>query len=278
MKHILLLFSCWLAVILSVESQTYSPINPAKAYGNLFVEVQQSNLFIDSKTFADAGTKLPPQRIKTLYDSLRVLPDFSLKAFVDSFFVLPEVVTVDFRSDVNQPVEQHIARLWPVLTRHDNKANSYSSLIPLPHQYVVPGGRFREIYYWDSYFTMLGLQAQQRRFIVKSMIDNFAWLIDSLGFIPNGNRTYYLSRSQPPFFALMVGLLADEQPSIWREYLPQIQKEYDFWMTGKESVGTPNRSYKRVCKMPDGSILNRYWDDEPQPRPESYRRRCPLGP
>ncbi|MEL4411540.1 trehalase family glycosidase, partial [Shewanella algae] len=71
------------------------------------------------------------------------------------------------------------------------------------------GGRFREIYYWDSYFTMLGLLESGRIDLIEQMVKNFASLIDRFGFIPNGNRTYYLGRSQPPFFALMVSVLMD---------------------------------------------------------------------
>jgi alpha,alpha-trehalase len=64
----------------------------------------------------------------------------------------------------------------------------------------VPGGRFRELYYWDSYFTMLGLEADGRHDLVLNMLKDFAFEIDCYRHVPNGNRTYYLSRSQPPFF------------------------------------------------------------------------------
>src|SRR5207237_390558 len=70
------------------------------------------------------------------------------------------------------------------------------------------GGRFREVYYWDSYFTMQGLVESGRTDLVKGMLDNFAHLVSTVGHIPNANRTYYLSRSQPPYFAAMVGLYA----------------------------------------------------------------------
>jgi alpha,alpha-trehalase len=96
--------------------------------------------------------------------------------------------------------------LWNVLTRQPDQAAG--SLIPFPHPYIVPGGRFREIYYWDSYFTMLGLKVSSGAPILSN-----TWLItlrissDTIGYIPNGNRTYYLGRSQPPFFSLMVKLL-----------------------------------------------------------------------
>jgi neutral trehalase len=84
-----------------------------------------------------------------------------------------------------------------------------SSLLPLPYPYIVPGGRFREIYYWDSYFTMLGLKESGEVGMIENMVKNFAYLIQTYGHIPNGNRTYYLGRSQPPFFTAMVNLLAE---------------------------------------------------------------------
>ncbi len=84
------------------------------------------------------------------------------------------------------------------------------SALPLSTRFVVPGGRFREMYYWDSYFTMLGLQTSERHDLVADMVENFAGLIDRYGHIPNGSRTYYLSRSQPPFFAAMVALQAEQ--------------------------------------------------------------------
>ena len=74
-------------------------------------------------------------------------------------------------------VGTHIDRLWDTLTRSTATAPRYSSLLPLPHPYVVPGGRFREIYYWDSYFTMLGLQESGRQDLVADMVRDFAYLI-----------------------------------------------------------------------------------------------------
>lgn len=76
---------------------------------------------------------------------------------------------------------------------------------------MVPGGRFREVYYWDSYFTMLGLAESGHWDKIEDMVTNFAAEIDAWGHIPNGNRTYYLSRSQPPFFPFMVELLATHE-------------------------------------------------------------------
>ena len=105
-----------------------------------------------------------------------------------------------------------------------------TTLLKLPHPYVVPGGRFREIYYWDSYFTLLGLYQSKRFNLAKNMVDNFAYLIDQFGHIPNGNRSYFLSRSKPPFFGEMIRLIDQYTPEIVLSYLPQLEKEYQFWM------------------------------------------------
>lgn len=146
----------------------------------------------------------------------------------------------------------------------------YSSLVPMPKPYVVPGGRFREGYYWDTYFTMLGLQVSGREDLVDDMLDNFAYLIDTVGHIPNGNRTYYASRSQPPFFAYMVTLAARaEGDTVYQKYLPALRKEYAYWMQG-ESAAPRGEAVRHVVAMPDGAVLNRYWDASDTPRDESY--------
>ena len=126
-----------------------------------------------------------------------------------------------------------------------------SSLLPLPYPYIVPGGRFGEIYYWDSYFTMLGLKESDEIEMIENMIKNFASLIDRYGFIPNGNRSYYLSRSQPPFFSLMVELLAEVKGErrVW-EYLPALQKEYNYWMDEDCSYETSRQDAGWQCLEP----------------------------
>jgi alpha,alpha-trehalase len=176
-------------------------------------------------------------------------------------------------------MEAHIRALWPVLTRapsHDTSATS-SSLISLPEPYVVPGGRFREVYYWDSYFSMLGLIQSGRTDLVRSMLDNFAYLIRTVGHIPNGNRTYYLGRSQPPYFAAMVGLYAGATDTAQAlRYLDALEAEHAFWMDGAKRL-TPGEAYRRVVKLRDGSVVNRYWDDDSGPRPESFREDYELG-
>ncbi len=156
------------------------------------------------------------------------------------------------------------------LTRSTVEVEKWDSLLPLPKPYVVPGGRFREVYYWDSYFTMLGLAESGHWDKVEDMVANFAAEIDAWGHIPNGNRTYYLSRSQPPFFSFMVSLLATHDgDQVLKTYQPQLEKEYRYWMAGADALA-PGSADKRAVRMADGALLNRYWDDSDTPRPESW--------
>ena len=151
-------------------------------------------------------------------------------------------------------ITAHIDGLWDALTRSSSTAPAYSSLLALPQPYVVPGGRFREMYYWDSYFTMLGLATSGRQDLVAGMVRDFSYLIDTFGHVPNGARTYYLSRSQPPFFFAMVGLVSPDDPAAaYATYLPQLRREYAFWMEGAQGVMRRQAAHRRVVAMPDGS-------------------------
>jgi alpha,alpha-trehalase len=102
------------------------------------------------------------------------------------------------------------------------------------------------------------------------MVENFAGLIDRYGHIPNGSRSYYLSRSQPPFFAAMVELQAEHDgPKALVARLPQLEREYAFWMDGAGSLA-PGKAHRRVVRLENGTLLNRYWDDLAIPRDEAY--------
>jgi alpha,alpha-trehalase len=241
----------------------------------LFEDVQINKIFADGKTFVDCIPKEDTQWILNEYLRAKNVGNFNLKEFVLQHFELPQA----FGGNIVQhssSVEEHINHLWAVLTRKPDEAGG--SLIPLPHSYVVPGGRFGEVYYWDSYFTMLGLHASGLYELIESMVKNFSHLINTVGFIPNGNRTYYLGRSQPPFFSLMVQLLATiKGKSILIEYLPALEKEYAFWMNGTEQLNKRNIAVNHVVKMRNGSVLNRYWDAFDTPRPESYREDVELA-
>lgn len=244
---------------------------PAEIYGELFEHVQLEHVYPDSKNFVDALPVKSPEQVLAEYRAASKRPDFDLRKFVAAHFTAPPAAGAEYHTVPGQDVREHIDALWKVLERKPEDQRPYSSRLALPHRYVVPGGRFNEIYYWDSYFTMLGLEESGRHDLTVSMLDNFAWLIDQFGHVPNGNRSYYLSRSQPPFFAAMVELAAKRDgDATYRKYLPQLRREYEFWMEGSAALA-PGATHRRVVRLPDGTLLNRYWDDRDTPRDEAYR-------
>lgn len=241
---------------------------PHELYGELFVAVQMARVFGDGKSFVDARPKGTPALIRARFEAERRLPGFSLADFVHAHFVLPGH---DAAVGPQLGIREHIRALWPLLVREHPQAQEGESLLALPRPYVVPGGRFRELYYWDSYFTMLGLVADGRRDLAEHMLANFAHLIATHGFIPNSSRSYMLSRSQPPFFFKMVELLhADEPAAGFAAHLGALKAEHGFWMDGEAALA-PGQAHRRVLRLADGALLNRYWDDRCTPREESWR-------
>ena len=258
---------------LMLTTQSCSPKKTASArvvsyqdyYNSDFYHVaQMAHLYPDSKTFADATPRLPLNELLASHETLKDEPDFDLKNFIETNFDIPQAFQADFISDRSKTVQEHIVDLWDELTRSPDNIKAHSSLIALPGEYIVPGGRFREIYYWDSFFTIKGLKLSHPK-LAEKMVDNFAYLIDTIGFIPNGNRQYYMSRSQPPFFALMVNEISADDPQKALKYLPSLEKEYAYWMQDNKIVQV------------DGMTLNRYFDTGKTPRPESHREDFELA-
>lgn len=249
--------------------------SPEEVLGDFFHDAQQQKVFADGKAFIDLVPRARLIQIRREYDEQKHRPDFDMKSFISSHF---HVIDIDqkiaglVRKNDGTP-EEHIRHLWPRLERRNLR--SRGTLIGLPYTYVVAGGRFSEQYYWDSYFTMLGLAVDNRWDVVEGMVKNCAYMIRKFGFVPNANRTYYLSRSQPPFFVHMVRLLASHngRRSTLLEYLPYLLAEYRFWVRGRRRVSDQidTRAFERVVQMPNGVLLNRYYDDKTTPRPESLR-------
>jgi alpha,alpha-trehalase len=129
-------------------------------------------------------------------------------------------------------------------------------LLYLPKPYVVPGGRFNEMYGWDSYFIQVGLLNADKIEMAKNLADNFLYQMRYYGKILNANRTYYLNRSQPPFLTQMVlGVYAKTRDRRWLEDAwSLIEKYYELWAA--EPHMTPETG------------LARYWDFGEGPAPE----------
>ena len=283
MKNLLLLFGITFIFGCSTDQKKMDNAlgeypYPEDVYGPMFGEIQMMEVFPDSKTFADATAKADVHKIIEAFQKRKNETGFDAKAFVEEYWEIPKPFASGFVSDTNKSLTDHINSLWPVLTRSGDKTTKGSTLIPLPKPYIVPGGRFGEIYYWDSYFTMLGLKESGKDEMIKNMLDNFVFLINEIGHIPNGNRTYFTSRSQPPFFAQMVDLYAEMKgDQVYQEFLPAMQKEYDFWMRGHAVVSDKKRKHEHSVFLEENAIVNRYYDSHDAPRQESYREDIEMG-
>ncbi|MFY1046962.1 trehalase family glycosidase [Chryseobacterium sp. GP-SGM7] len=234
----------------------------------LFDEVQRMKIFEDQKMMTDAVPLFPVNEINSKYEKEKSEEGFNLKKFVSSNFDFLGA-KISIQRENHLPINEHIEKLWDELTR--SAYEEKGTLLKLPKPYVVPGGRFNEFFYWDSYYIMLGLQVSGRTEMMENIIENCSYLIQTVGFVPNASRTHFLSRSQPPYFSLMLDLLFEiiNDENIYIKYYDTLEKEYAFWMNGEEDLENGS-TIKRVVKTVDGDILNRYFDAENEPRPESY--------
>jgi len=191
-------------------------------------DVQMSRVYPDSKTFVDKKLKYTESEIIAKYKKLKddnngeVPSNSDLLKFIDENLEdgdeLEEWTPPDFTD--NPPIANRIKdqnykqwafglnHVWKTLARkvkddvrvHPDKY----SLIWVPNGFVIPGGRFRELYYWDTYWIVNGLLLCEMKSTARGVIDNVRSMVNQFGFMPNGGRVYYLNRSQPPMLILMV--------------------------------------------------------------------------
>jgi alpha,alpha-trehalase len=156
----------------------------------------------------------------------------------------------------------------PVVIQHPGQADvatiSPQGLLFLPNRYVVPGGRFNEMYGWDSYFIILGLVRDHRPDLARGMVENFFFEIEHYGTILNANRTYYLTRSQPPFLTSMIMEVYNAEKAaghVDKDWLARAYgfaaHDYDMWVREPHLAGSTG--------------LSRYYDFGNGPAPESLQ-------
>jgi alpha,alpha-trehalase len=220
--------------------------------GPVFEAVQSRRLFADSKTFVDAVPSVSADELRRAFADLAPgYSDDDLRALVHRCFRLPERAKTTPLKAPN--AAEYVTRTWSRLTKTATTVPPGSSMLPLPNPFLVPGGRFDECFYWDSYFTALGLIGHGGDQVAEQIADNLVHLQSTVGLIPNGSRTYLATRSQPPVLALLVARLPDPT-----KYLDALLREHTFWMQPE-----------RVIHV-DGAPLAHYWDSQNTPRPESY--------
>lgn len=244
---------------------------PQELYGPLLAAVQERDILADGKTFVDAVPKRP---VADIMADFQRLPgnDLALAKFVTENFELPSPIADAAALQVNSdlPLRDYIRAMWSRLARDPALGAVDSSALPVRHRHLVPGGRFREIYYWDSYFTLLGLMRDGEVELANGIVDAMTDLIEDHGHVPNGARTYFLGRSQPPLFHMMVALLDDRRPDVVSRHLAAMKREHAWWMNGADDIG-PGECQMHVARLSDGALVNRYWDPRATPRDESWR-------
>ncbi|KAI6096293.1 glycoside hydrolase family 37 protein [Pisolithus croceorrhizus] len=249
--------------------------------GAVLQTVNIAQLYSDPKTFVDKPTSKSAQQVLADFATfnLTTVTEGDLVNFVDNDFLgegleLEAAVLTSFNtnpaflSNVTDPLLNAFAQIvdgyWTQLAHNTNQSavcDDYTNgecegtLIPLNHTFIVPGGRFREQYYWDSYWIIQGLLKSELYSTVNATLQNFMDEIDDFGFIPNGGRTYYLDRSQPPLLVNMVYdyVVVTNDTSI----------ELAWWASNRTiEITSPytNQSY----------MLARYSVNNTAPRPESY--------
>ncbi|KZC05540.1 Trehalase, partial [Dufourea novaeangliae] len=261
--------------------------SPIYCTGPLLQTVQLAEIFPDSKTFVDLHQlQDPEQTLANFYNlmnetnskpsraqvtkyvnenfaSSNELVNWTLPDWTENPSILQRVQDPNYRAWVKQ-----LNDVWKNLARKmsDDVAENPQrhSLIYVKNGFIIPGGRFKEFYYWDSYWVIEGLLLSDMYQTAKAMIDNFVYIVEKYGFIPNGGRIYYLMRSQPPLLHLMVSRYLDftRDYAYLRSIIPSLENEFAFWQNERMiSVQKNGKTYK----------MGHYVVDSPRPRPESYR-------
>lgn len=222
-------------------------------HGPLLRDLQLARPFADSKTFVDLPTIRPVSQVLESYNQLKkpLSNDTALQTFLAQNFgevgleigELNETLIAEpsFLDHVNSPIVKDFVRqvigIWPLLSRavvnETLCTGCESSFLAPKRPFVVAGGRFREVYYWDSYFILEGLLRSRGNYTVlaKNTIENFLDFIETYGFVPNGARKYYLNRSQPPLLCDMVNIYMKNtnDTSILAKAIPLLVKEQAYW-------------------------------------------------
>jgi len=255
-------------------------------------------LLNDSKSFVDMPAKFDPDVVINNFNSLGNVHNYDLlKAFLDQNFDQPGTDLMNAQlQDFNphppfihssiqdakyQTFAEKVVAIWPDLARRvadDVFVNpSRHSLMPMKYPFVMPGGRFREYYYWDTYWVVRGLLTCGMVQTALGMVENLLDMVRVYGFVPNGGRTYYVTRSQPPMLVPMIDALFNAtQDKLWlASVMDALDTEYNWWMTpGKHALNFSCTAQGCVVTKPaKGSTyytLNRYYTEQIHPRPESY--------
>lgn len=246
-----------------------------------------AKIYEDSKTFVDMKMKYPPNETLSRFEEFMAkyndTPSRSeVKEFVTETFEpagqefdewdpqdwteTPNYIK-NIGDDAFKKWAHDLNKIWKELGRKMKDEVEHSkelySIIWIPNPVIVPGGRFREFYYWDSYWIVQGLLLSEMFDTTRGILENFLYIIDNYGHIPNGGRIYYLARSQPPLLVPMVKLYleATHNTTFLKKHINTMDKEFQYWLTNHtKTIEIDGKNY----------TLAVYGDRSVGPRPESY--------
>eukprot|EP00511_Aplanochytrium_stocchinoi_P003493 CAMPEP_0204830154 /NCGR_PEP_ID=MMETSP1346-20131115/8364_1 /ASSEMBLY_ACC=CAM_ASM_000771 /TAXON_ID=215587 /ORGANISM="Aplanochytrium stocchinoi, Strain GSBS06" /LENGTH=702 /DNA_ID=CAMNT_0051960299 /DNA_START=805 /DNA_END=2913 /DNA_ORIENTATION=- len=177
--------------------------------------------------------------------------------------------------------------IWPQLGRKVSDGPlKHSTFLreEMQNGFIIPGGRFREVYYWDTYWIVTGILTSGMYQTAKGMVQNLLSLVDKYGFVPNGSRSYYLNRSQPPLLADMVCSLVEYDQEQGRNIdcsfllsaFESLKKEYKFWMNHRVA-DSGSELYEPKSGLNVYTGVHNHSVRDTKPRPESYREDIELA-
>jgi alpha,alpha-trehalase len=229
--------------------------------------------FAQEAAAKEAGLRQIRSYIAAAWDTL-TRSQTDCKVIVDPKLAAASVLYIPADFDVPADVQQmqkrcnvqvkHLPQVIHKLGEVDTSDLDPPGLLYLDHKYVVPGGRFNEMYGWDSYFIVRGLVEDKRIDLARGMVENFFFEIEHYGAVLNANRTYYLTRSQPPFLTSMILSVHDAQKAAGQEDRAWLERAY----------GYATRDYGLWTREPHlaGTTgLSRYFDFGNGPAPESVK-------
>lgn len=288
------IYLCFITLFVKgINTKPFSCISEIYCQGKMLDEIQRSGIFLDSKTFVDMPTKRPESQVLAAFHDLPENASLSdLHKFLNENFDPPGSEldypnpedwkdNIELFNNIHDPdlleFSKEIHCKWKNLIRVVNFSRlcegCVSSHLNLKFPFVVPGGRFREFYYWDTFWILEGLLISEMWQTAKGVLLNFFEIVDQFGYIPNGSRIYYLNRSQPPLLVQMVKLYIEytSDYSILLSALPFLDREYLFWMNYRvvELEHATSGSFKHR--------LNVYRVNNTLPRPESLMEDIHLG-
>lgn len=238
----------------------------------------------DGMTLACATPLRPYETIKADYEIQSKMPGFSDVDFFNENFEVTPPDEASYIAQEGQTLDEYTLSMRSKFIFPNTQQGNFDVWLPYDRS-VAGAGRFgKHSFLWDGYQMAKGYAADGRWDLVLDIIDNTEYQIDRFGYPLNGSADFYATRAQPDYFAHEIRMLADRVgPEALVRYLPALEKDHSgYWMDGIEELSAlpidgESHAHRALVRMPDGSFLNRYWDDGDGPRLESFKEDVHVG-